>query len=182
MRSLLLLAAAASLSACATPARTTGGMSGPTAASAVTLSDPEILRVAMTSNDGEIVTSQAVVGETQNADVRQYAQEMITMHTELNEQGMALGIAPRENQVSTSMTQNATAQAGKIGAATGTQQDMLYMETQVTLHGHTLTMLDNVLIPNARDARLRAYLTAARPAVDQHFRRALQLHHAMMTM
>ncbi|HEX8297685.1 MAG TPA: DUF4142 domain-containing protein [Rubricoccaceae bacterium] len=175
MRLSLLLLSVVALSACSTM----GQMAGPMAATA-TLSDPEILRVAMTSNEGEIITSQAVVGETQNAEVRQFAQDMIAMHTRLNEQGMALEIPPRENQVSASMTQNAAAQAGKIGAASGTAQDMMYMETQVTLHGHTLTMLDNVLIPNADEARLRAYLTAARPMVEEHLRRAQRIHHSMM--
>ena len=144
------------------------------------MTDADILRVFMTSNDGEIVTSQAVVGDAQNAEVRQFAQMMIAEHTALNDRARALGMEPRDNQVAASMRQNATAKAAQIDGMSGAMQDRTYTETQVVLHGNTLDMLTNVLIPNARDARLRALLTEARPSVEQHFRRAQQLHMAAM--
>lgn len=144
------------------------------------MTDADILKVFMTSNDGEIVTSQAVVDDAQSADVRRYAQMMISMHTTLNDRARAIGIEPRDNQVSASMRQNATAKAAQINSMSGAMQDRAYMETQVVLHGNTLDMLTNVLIPNARDARLRALLTEARPSVEQHFREAQRMHHAMM--
>lgn len=178
MRSLLFLPAALLLSACSM----SGGMarSGAPMAAQTAMTDADILKVFMTSNDGEIVTSQAVVGDAQSAEVRQFAQMMITDHTALNDRARALGIEPRDNQVAASMRQNATAKAAQIDAMSGAMKDRTYMETQVVLHGNTLDMLTNVLIPNARDARLRALLTEARPSVEQHFRRAQQIHHAMM--
>ena len=144
------------------------------------LTDADILKVFMASNDGEIVTSRAVLTGTQNADVRRFAQMMIDDHTAANARAMALALAPRDNQVSASMTQNATAKAAQIGGATGAGKDMMYMETQVVLHGNTLDMLTNVLIPGARDPQLRALLTETRPVVERHFREAQRLHHGMM--
>lgn len=154
-----------------------GPMSGPMATA---LTDAEILQVFKTSNDGEIVTSNAVVRDAQNADARAYAQERITMRTALNGRTDALSVDPRDDQVSASMRQNATAKAAEIDRMQGAMQDMTYVEAQVVLHGHTLDMLNNVLIPNARDPQVRALLTEARPSVQDHFERAKRLHHDMM--
>lgn len=154
-------------------------MAGMTAGTTA-MTDADILKVFMASNDGEIVTSRAVLTGTQNADVRRFAQMMVDEHTAVNARAMALALAPRDNQVSASMAQNATAKAAQIGGATGMAKDKMYMETQVVLHGNTLDMLTNVLIPGARDPQLRALLTATRPAVEGHFREAQRLHHGMM--
>ena len=177
MRFSVLLCAILLAPGCAMTGNQAGNMPMGTAMTA--MSDAGILKVFMTSNDGEIVTSQAVVSDAQSADVRRYAQEMITMHTQLNERAMALQLEPRDNQVSASMRQNATAKAAQINGMAGAMQDMTYVETQVVLHGNTLDMLNNVLIPNARDASLKALLTEARPSVQQHFEQAKQLHMQM---
>jgi putative membrane protein len=175
MRLTLLLTAALTFSACTTMA---GGAA--TMAAQAAMTDADILQVFMTSNEGEIVTSRPAVDDSQNADVRQFAQDMIAMHTEVNQRAMALELDPRENQVSLSMRQNAMAKAAQIDRASGAAQDMTYMETQVVLHGHTRDMLMNVLIPNARDPQLKALLTQSLPTVEEHLRRAQQIHHGMM--
>lgn len=179
MRFTLLLCCVVALSACGM----TGNMAGRPGAMAsptMAMTDGDILKVFMTSNDGEIMTSQAVVGDAQSADVRQFAQDMIAMHTQMNQRAMALGMAPRDNQVSMSMRQNAQAKTAQIDQMAAMMQDKTYMEAQVVMHGHTLDMLTNVLIPNAQSPELRALLTAARPDVEAHFRRAQQIHHGMM--
>ena len=175
MRPSLLFASVVLLSACTSMGGMAGGMAG-----AGALGDPDILRVAMTSNEGEIVTSQPVVGDTRNADVRQFAQDMIAMHTRLNEQGMALDVDPRPNMQAMNMTRQAQGIASELEAAPADRVDVMYLEKQIALHGNTLAMLDHVLIPGARDAELRAYLQAARPMVREHLDRAMRLHHEMM--
>lgn len=179
MRPFLLLSAALFLSACAMT-NTTAPRAGMPMAGMTAMTDADILRVFMASNEGEIVTSRAVLTGTQNADVRRFAQMMVDEHTAVNQRAMALDLDPRDNQVSASMTQNATAKAAQIGGATGAAKDRLYMETQVVMHGHTLDMLTNVLIPGARDPQLRALLTESRTAVERHFREAQRLHHGTM--
>ncbi len=158
----------------------TGRMADGAMASQAMMADADVLKVFMTSNDGEIVTSQAVVGRTQNADVRAFAQMMITDHTAVNDRAAALDLQPRDNMVAMAMRQNATAKSAQIASMSGAMQDKTYMETQVVLHGHTLDMLNNVLIPNARDPQLRALLTEARGPVEQHLRRAEQIFKGMM--
>ena len=187
MRLSLLLTAAVLLSACAssthpTGAAMAGGMPAGAMAPPTALSDADILAVFIASNAGEIVTSQAVLAGGQSADVRQYAQRMIDAHTAVNERARALRIAPRDNAVSASMTQNATAKAAQIGSMSGAAKDMAYVETQVVLHGNTLDMLTNVLIPNARDPQLKALMTETRPDVEAHLRDAERTFKAMPAM
>ena len=59
--------------------------------------------------------------------------------------------------------------------------DARYLEAQIVLHGHTLDMLDFVLIPNADDDAFRTLLEQARPHVEMHLRQAKRLAHRMMT-
>lgn len=151
------------------------GMASPTAP----LTDADILRVFMASNTAEVLTSQTV-NESGNAAVRDFAQMMIQMHTESNARAEALPLAPRNNAVSRSMETMTAGQVRELTALSGAARDMMYVEKQVVLHGHTLDMLTHVLIPAARDAQLRALLEQARPNVADHLARAKQLHHQMM--
>lgn len=178
MRLSLLLGATLLLSAC-TMMNRTADHAGGAMTSQTMMADSDVLKVFMTSNDGEIVTSQAIVGRTQNADVRAFAQMMITDHTAVNDRAAALPMQPRDNMVAMSMRQNATAKAAQIAGMSGAMQDKTYMEAQVVLHGNTLDMLNNVLIPNAHDPQLRALLTETRGPVEQHLRRAEQIFKAM---
>lgn len=181
MRFSLLFCAAALLSSCAMSGSgmADGRMANGTMAP---MTDADILRVFMASNTGEIVTSQPMLQGGQSAEVRQFAQRMIDEHSAVNARAEALALEPRDNLVSASMTQNVQAKAGQLAALSGAMKDMKYVEAQVVLHGHTLDMLDNVLIPNARDARLKALMTETRPAVEMHLRDAERMFKAMPSM
>lgn len=176
MRLSLLLTLVLAASACTSMTASRGGAM-PSAAVAMT--DADLLQVFMGSNEAEILASQTV-RESGNAAVRDFAQMMITEHTAVNARADALALDPRDNQVSLSMRQMVAGQVRQLSAAAGAERDRMYMEKQVVLHGHTLDMLDHVLIPNARDPQFKALLQQARPAVAEHLRRAQQIHHEMM--
>jgi putative membrane protein len=150
------------------------------AAGNAAMSDAELLHVFITANRGEIVTSEPLLDDLGSAETRQYAEQMIAEHTRVLQQAEALDIEPRDNPVSMSMTMIATGKAQKLDRMDAPELDMHYMESQVVLHGHTLDMLDFVLIPNADDEQFRALLEQVRPNVEMHLRRAEQIAHQMM--
>jgi putative membrane protein len=57
----------------------------------------------------------------------------------------------------------------------GYQFDSTYIENEVAYHRKFLTALDNVMLPGARNAELKALLTAIRPAVASHLAHAEQV-------
>lgn len=151
-------------------------------APAAEMDDATLLHVFITSNRGEIVTSEPVVDEARSEEVRAYAEMMVAEHNAVIERATALGIAPRDNMVSMSMTMQAEGIARELeGMDDAAMLDMKYLEHQIVLHGHTLATLDHVLIPNADSPEFRALLEQTRPSVMQHHQRAMQLHHQMMT-
>lgn len=163
------------LSACATTSP--GNMAAP-------ITDGQALHIAMTLDMGEVITSEPAVGKATNPQVRQFAQDMVTMHTQAAQQTRDL--ADREdvtllpNQVSIASENEARGVAQKLSALSGSEFDMMYMEAQHTLHQHGLNMLDFNLIPAARDAEVRAHLTEKRAVVQQHLERTRQILQSMM--
>ncbi len=178
-QALLVLFALAALPACQATR-----MGGANAGQPGMLTDGEILHIAMTSDMGEIVTSEPAVNKATNAQVRQFAQDMVAMHTQAAQQTRDVagreGVALQPNQVSMTMDRSARGAAQKLNGMSGAQFDMMYLETQHTLHQHTLNDLDFVLIPDARDEQVRAHLTQKRGVVQQHLERVRQLIQAMM--
>lgn len=154
-----------------------------------TLTDAQIMQVFIVSNRGEIVTSEPVIGTATNPDVQQFAQLMIDVHSRVIEQADSLANAlagggdlqPEPNPVSSSLTKVAKGVAQSLQGKQGAELDEAYAKAQVILHGHTLDMLDHVLIPGAQNAELKALLEETRPKVADHLERAQELHHAMMT-
>lgn len=147
------------------------------------LSDNAILHVFITANQGEIVTSRPLMDQLTDSEVRAFATRMVDTHTEVIQQAQALAegsdLTPAMNLVSASMADMTQGIADKLRALSGSEIDRKYIEHQVVLHGHTLSMLDHVLIPSADDAELEALLSSARPTIQEHLVRAQQLHHRL---
>lgn len=145
------------------------------------LTDNQIQHVFITANRGEVVTSQPVLDDLQDAEVRAFAQQMVEEHTRVVERAEALpDLMPEMNPVSMSLTEVAQGTARELEGMDAAMLDRQYIEKQVVLHGHTLAMLDHVLIPAAQDEALRALMEETRPAVEAHLVRAKELHHRMM--
>lgn len=146
--------------------------------------DTKIAAVASASNQDEIQTSQVAVERAQDAQVKAYAQRMITEHTQLEQQQQQLlqqkGLAPQENALSLQLKRNLQPTLDSLRAKSGHDFDTEYVLHQISAHGTTLKTLDTSLIPQARDAEMKAMLSQrVRPAVAQHLAEAKRLHEAM---
>jgi putative membrane protein len=171
-RHAVLLLAVVALAACGT---NRAGMRAPDG-----MGDPEILHVFMTSNTGEIVTSEPFLADFQSDEVRAFAQMLVRDHGAANAQAEALAVEPRDNSMSVRKNEMAQQTARRLDAMEGAALDRAYLEAQIQMHTQTLQELDTVLIPNAETPALRARLVEARPKVATHLERAQALHHAMM--
>jgi len=140
------------------------------------VNDAQIAHIAVTANAIDIDMAQLAKSRSSSEAVRQFAQTMITDHTAVNGQAAALakklGVTPEENEVSRSLEKGAAEAKSSLESAAGAAFDRAYMEREVGYHEAVLGALDDVLIPGATNAELKALLEKVRPAIAMHLERA----------
>ena len=184
LRGLVACGLGAMTASCATAGTMVGGsdMNGTgTMGAAVPMMDANVAAVAHASNMDEIQTSQVALQRSQNAQVRQFAQQMITEHTAVDQQMQqmlqAKGMTMQPNQPAQAAMQATAATVANLNQRSGADFDRAYMTHQVQAHRWTLTSLDQSLIPATRDGDMKAFLSGkVRPAVAMHLDMAMRLN------
>ena len=158
--------AAAGAGGTATPADSAGGTNG-----TATLSDPEIVSLTQAADEGEIATSKVALTKATNADVKKYAQEMITVHTRMisqrNGQLKASGMQPAAGAKDSSKATVDKMVAMLNQAPKGAAFDTAYVNGQVLAHTNTLAMVQKA-VGAAKDPALKTMLTGATPEIQRH--------------
>ncbi|HEX8454727.1 MAG TPA: DUF4142 domain-containing protein [Longimicrobium sp.] len=170
--------------ACATTAEmgASAGAGGASVnASATVMTDANVAAVAHAANMDEIQTSQVALRRSQNAQVREFAQMMITEHTAVDQQMMqmlqAKNMTPQPNAAAQAAMQATQATLANLNQRSGMDFDRAYMMHQVQAHRWTLTSLDQSLIPSTRDPEMKGFLsTRVRPAVAMHLESAQRIN------
>jgi putative membrane protein len=152
-------------------------------AAAPDLSDPEVAHVAVTANSIDIDLAKLAQERAKGAEIKKFAATMITDHTAVNQQAAALagklGVTPKDNQVSQSLSQGAKEARAKIEPLKGPGFDRAYIEREVAYHQAVLDALDQVLIPTTSNAELKKLLVDVRPAIAAHLEHAKQLSQSL---
>lgn len=143
------------------------------------LSDPEVAHVAVTANAIDIDAARFALTRTRNAEVRQFANLMVTDHSAVNAQASALatrlGVTPADNTVSRSLVDGAATAHRSLEALRGKAFDRAYLDREIAYHQAVLDALDGLLIPTTENADLKALLQQVRPAVAAHLAHAKTL-------
>jgi putative membrane protein len=138
--------------------------------------DAQIAHIAVTANAIDSAAGVLAKSKAQSKAVKDFAQTMITDHTQVNKQAVALatklGVTPEDNDVSRQLQAGAEESQASLKAATGAAFDKAYMDHEVAYHQAVLDALDNTLIPDAQNAELKDLLTKVRPAIAAHLERA----------
>ncbi|MGN6186635.1 MAG: DUF4142 domain-containing protein [Thermoanaerobaculia bacterium] len=160
------------LSACAT----SGSMDQDASFWANATPHAEIAGIVATANEGEIAEGNAAASRATNAQVREFAQMMVSDHTSALNSARDLfarkGITATENSITSALRSGTQQTITNLNTYSGTAYDRTYMQTQVDVHQWLLNALDTALIPSARDGELRAFLQTQRTAVASHLDRA----------
>ncbi|HEX9981709.1 MAG TPA: DUF4142 domain-containing protein [Thermoanaerobaculia bacterium] len=142
-------------------------------------SESDIAAIMTAANEGEIQQGQAARGRASSADVRAFADMMVTDHTNALNQGRELftrlGITPTDNATSSALRTSSQRTVTNLGTYSGPDFDRTYIRSQVDLHQWLLNTLDTALIPSARNAELRTFLQQQRAAVATHLEHARRL-------
>jgi putative membrane protein len=146
------------------------------AASAQNVSDPQIAAIVVTANQVDIDAGQFAASRASSADVKKFAQQMVTDHSGVNRQATELvtrlKVTPQDNATSQSLKSGGEKNLASLEALKGAAFDKAYIDHEVVYHEQVLQALDKTLIPGATNAELKSLLVKVRPAFVAHLEHA----------
>lgn len=152
---------------------------GSTVALAQAPNDAQIAAIVVTANQVDIDAGKFAQTRAQSADVKAFAQQMVTDHSAVNQQAADLAaklkLKPEDNPTSQSLKQGGVDTQKKLEALSGLEFDKAYIQREVDYHVQVIDAIDKTLIPNAQNAELKALLTKYRPAFVGHLEHARQI-------
>jgi putative membrane protein len=147
-------------------------------ASAQEINDAQIASIVVTANQVDIDAGKVAASKATHADVKKFAQTMVTDHTGVNKQAKDLAaklkVTPEDNATSKSLYDGGKANVAKLQTLKGQAFDKAYIDNEVAYHEAVIAAVDKTLIPGAKNEELKALLVKVRPAFVAH------LDHAKM--
>jgi putative membrane protein len=143
------------------------------------LSDAQIAAVTEAANTAEIAQAKVAQLKSKDASVKAFAAMMIVHHGEAKQKQAKLKLKTEESGVSTAMNADAGATLDVLKTESGKNFDEVYVRSQITGHQKVLDTINDKLLPNAKDASLKAYLQEIKPKVEEHLKQAKQLQQSL---
>ena len=141
-------------------------------------SDPQIAGIVVTANQIDIDAGKLAKSRSKNKEIQSFADQMITDHTAVNQQAVALAnklkVKPEDSDTSKSLKEGASKNTANLQKLSGAAFDKAYIDHEVAYHQAVLDAIDKVLIPGAKNDELKALIVKVRPAIASH------LDHAKM--
>ncbi len=135
-------------------------------------SDPQIAHIAYTAGQIDIDAGKQALARSQSKDVRAFAEEMVRDHTAVNEKALALvkklNVTPADNVTSKSLTDGARKAHDEQAKVSGAAFDKAYLQNEVAYHKQVNAALKDTLIPNAKNAELKALLETGHKLFQEH--------------
>lgn len=149
----------------------------------ITLSDPQIASVAVTANQIDVDYGKIALKKSHNDAVRKFAQTMITDHTGVIAQAVALAkqlhVTPEDNPVTQQLLQEATQTKKDLNSSKGQKFDQAYVNNEVAYHQAVISAVNQVLIPQAKNQQLKDLLLKVAPVLQEHLRHAQALQSSL---
>ena len=147
-----------------------------TPAQAQAPSDPQIVGIVGAANQIDIEHSKIALAKSKNAEVKEFAQEMVRDHSavqkSVNDLAAKLHVTPADSDTSKGLKAQADETTKMLNGLSGKAFDKAYIDNEVTYHKAVIDAINNTLIPNAQNAELKAALTGAVPMFQGHLEHA----------
>jgi putative membrane protein len=138
--------------------------------------DAQIASIVVTANQVDIDAGKLAEARGHGKDVRAFGKQMVTDHSGVNKQAVALvtklKVTPEDNPTSQSLKAGGEENLKKLKRLKGAAFDKAYVDHEVAYHEEVLDAIDKVLIPNAKNEELKALLVKVRPAFVAHLEHA----------
>ena len=134
--------------------------------------DPQIAHIAYTAGQLDIEAAKQALAKSKNKEVRDFANDMVRDHTEVNKQALALveklKVKPEDNDTSRALTKQAAAKRDELSKLDGVAFDKAYAANEVAYHKTVNGALESTLIPSASNAELKSLLQTGRKLFQGH--------------
>jgi putative membrane protein len=157
------------------PAPTATGPAMPTAipATPLTAADTRFVEAQLEGNLAEIDLAKLAIQRSQDQNIRNFAQKMITDHTAAN--GTLMPIAQgQEIGMPTAVSPQHQLMMDQLSQLSGVAFDTAYITMMIQAHGETLAAMNNQLT-NGQSQVLNVWVQNTRPVVMQHEQIAEQI-------
>jgi putative membrane protein len=155
---------------------TGGAFAQGTASPAPGPTDAQIAHIVVTANQVDIDAGKVAAKQGNSKAVRAFGQQMVTDHTGVNKQAVALvtklKVTPEDNPTSQSLKQGGAENVKSLKGLKGAAFDKAYIDHEIAYHEQVLDAIDKVLIPNAKNAELKDLIVKVRPAFVGHLEHA----------
>ena len=145
--------------------------------------DAQIAHIAYTADNIDIKAGQFALQKSKNAQVKEFAQEMVRDHTAVNEKALALvkklGVQPQDNDTSRALQQAADTEMKRLQGLNGAAFDKAYAEHELAYHRQVNDALRGTLIPSASNPELKSLLETGLKIFEGHQQHAEHLVQAL---
>jgi putative membrane protein len=140
------------------------------------VTDAQIASIVVTANQVDIDAGKLAKSQGTSAEVKAFASQMVTDHTGVNKQAVALvtklKVTPEDNPTSQSLKSGGEKNVSDLKGLKGAAFDKAYIDHEVTYHQQVIDAIDKTLIPGAKNEELKALLVKVRPAFEAHLEHA----------
>jgi putative membrane protein len=141
--------------------------------------DAQIAHIVVTANQVDIDAGKLAETMGTNKDVKAFGKQMVTDHSGVNQQAVALvtklKVTPEDNPTSQSLKAGGEENVKHLKTLKGAEFDKAYIDHEVAYHEQVLAAIDKTLIPSAKNEELKALIIKVRPAFVGHLEHAKKI-------
>lgn len=145
--------------------------------------DAEIAAIVVTANQIDIDAGKLAQTKSTNPDVKAFAVRMMEDHASVNAKASALAkkldLTPKSSETSRSLEKGAEQTAARLQSLEGAAFDRAYVDNEVAFHEAVIGVMNEQLVPSAKNAELKKLLVQSGPAFTAHLAHARQLQKAL---
>ncbi len=150
---------------------------------ATDLTDAQILEVAHVVNRGDIEQSELAASKGRDDEVKAFARAMArdraASDSEATALARAVGLSAAKSGTSMSLADQTRDVASALSEQEGVELDRSYLDSQIKEHRAVLDMLQQKLLPDAKNAGLKTYLAEVQARVARDLQQAQTLRGAL---
>jgi putative membrane protein len=140
-----------------------------------TLTDEQIAAITDAANTAEIAQAKLAESKSKSTDVKRFAAMMIHHHGDAKKKQAQLKLQMADSSDSTALKSDAASTLDALKKDSGKAFDKAYIDAQVDGHQKVLDAINQKLLPNVKNADLKAYLDEIKPRVEEHLKQAKEL-------
>lgn len=152
-------------------------------AQAAVIPEKEATELLITINEGEVDIGKVALKRAENKEVKDFAKMMVDEHKKNKKETEALAkkqkIGTEDGALSEAEEDAAEMTESDLKKKPKVEFDKAYVDSQVAGHTKVLQVIDETLIPSAKNEKFRTHLEQTREAVQKHLAHAKELQAKM---